>query len=99
MAENNRAKAIEYLVFLIESIIKIIMVKMQIAAYITALRSPFFILINIILYVSFFVKVKIFLTLLSKKKGGEKSRLYENGVINYNINIKIFDKKERKFYV
>lgn len=59
---------------------------------------PFFILINIILYVSFFVKVKIFLTLLSKK-GGEKSRLYENGVINYNINIKIFDKKERKFYV
>lgn len=98
MAENNRAKAIEYLVFLIESIIKIIMVKMQIAAYITALRSPFFILINIILYVSFFVKVKIFLTLLSKK-GGEKSRLYENGVINYNINIKIFDKKERKFYV
>lgn len=98
MAENNRAKAIEYLVFLIESIIKIIMVKMQIAAYITALRSPFFILINIILYMSFFVKVKIFLTLLSKK-GGEKSRLYENGVINYNINIKIFDKKERKFYV
>ncbi len=98
MAENNRAKAIEYLVFLIESIIKIIMVKMQIAAYITALSSPFFILINIILYVSFFVKVKIFLTLLSKK-GGEKSRLYENGVINYNINIKIFDKKERKFYV
>lgn len=98
MAENNRAKAIEYLVFLIESIIKIIMVKMQIAAYITALSSPFFILINIILYMSFFVKVKIFLTLLSKK-GGEKSRLYENGVINYNINIKIFDKKERKFYV
>ena len=98
MAENNRAKAIEYLVFLIESIIKIIMVKMQIAAYITALSSPSFILINIILYVSFFVKVKIFLTLLSKK-GGEKSRLYENGVINYNINIKIFDKKERKFYV
>lgn len=98
MAENNRAKAIEYLVFLIEIIIKIIMVKMQIAAYITALSSPFFILINIILYMSFFVKVKIFLTLLSKK-GGEKSRLYENGVINYNINIKIFDKKERKFYV
>ena len=98
MAENNRAKAIEYLVFLIESIIKIIMVKMQIAAYITALSSPFFILINIILYMSFFVKVKIFLTLLSKK-GGEKSRLYENGVINYNINIQIFDKKERTFYV
>lgn len=98
MAENNRAKAIEYLVFLIEIIIKIIMVKMQIAAYITALSSPFFILINIILYMSSFVKVKIFLTLLSKK-GGEKSRLYENGVINYNINIKIFDKKERKFYV
>lgn len=98
MAENNRAKAIEYLVFLIEIIIKIIVVKMQIAAYITALSSPFFILINIILYMSFFVKVKIFLTLLSKK-GGEKSRLYENGVINYNINIKIFDKKERKFYV
>lgn len=98
MAENNRAKAIEYLVFLIEIIIKIIMVKMQIAAYITALSSPFFILINIIIYMSFFVKVKIFLTLLSKK-GGEKSRLYENGVINYNINIKIFDKKERKFYV
>lgn len=98
MAENNSAKAIEYLVFLIESIIKIIMVKMQIAAYIMALSSPFFILINIILYVSFFVKGKIFLTLLSKK-GGEKSRLYENGVIHYNINIKIFDKKERKFYV